>query len=209
LHVSAASAQRYNTSLSRVRHHLGDRRLQALRPADLAGLYAISVRAGLAPRSVEHVHVVLHRALRQAKLWGLLRDNPADLAKPPAVGDEEITILQPDRARELLDRLRGQPLYLIASLGLATGLQRSEILALRWRDVDLDAGRLRVEQALEQTTAYGVRVKGPKTKHGRRTISVPAHVVVELRAHWRAQQEQRLALGTGKAPSDSPVLATF
>jgi integrase len=208
LHVSAASAQRYATSLSFVRRHLGDRRLQALRPADLAGLYATLVRAGLAPRSVEHVHVVLHRALRQAKLWGLLRDNPAGLAKPPAVDDEEITILQPDRARELLDRLYGQPLYLIASLGLATGLRRSEILALRWRDVDL-AGRLRVEQALEQTTAYGVRVKGPKTKHGRRTISLPAHAVADLRAHWRAQQEQRLALGVGKSPADSPVLATF
>jgi integrase len=209
LHVSAASAQRYATSLSFVRRHLGDRRLQTVRPADLAALYAILVRAGLAPRSVEHVHVVLHRALRQAKLWGLLRDNPAELAKPPAVDDEEITILQPDRARELLDRLYGQPLYLIASLGLATGLRRSEILALRWRDVDLDAGRLRVERALEQTTAYGVRVKGPKTKHGRRTISLPAHAVADLRAHWRAQQEQRLALGVGKSPDDSPVLATF
>ena len=117
--------------------------------------------------------------------------------------------LQPDRARDLLDRLYGQPLYLIASLGLATGLRRSEILALRWRDVDLDAGRLRVEQALEQTTAYGVRVKGPKTKHGRRTISLPAQAVADLRAHWRAQQEQRLALGVGKSPDDSPVLATF
>jgi integrase len=209
LHVSAASAQRYATSLSFVRRHLGDRRLQALRPADLAGLYATLVRAGLAPRSVEHAHVVLHRALRQAKLWGLLRDNPAELAKPPAVDDVEIAILQPDRARELLDRLYGQPLYLIASLGLATGLRRSEILALRWRDVDLDAGRLTVERALEQTIAHGIRVKGPKTKYGRRTISLPAHAVADLRAHWRAQQEQRLALGIGKSPDDSPVLAAF
>jgi integrase len=209
LHVSAASAQRYTTSLSRVRRHLGDRRLQALRPADLAGLYAILVRAGLAPRSVEHIHLVLHRALRQAKLWGLLRDNPADLEKPPAVNDEEIAILQPDRARELLDRLRGQPLYLIASLGLATGLRRSEMLALRWQDVDLDNGRLTVERALEQTTVYGVRVKGPKTRKDRRTISLSAHTVGELRGHWRTQQEQRLALGMGKAPPNSPVLATF
>src|SRR5262249_30712938 len=78
LHVSAASAQRYATSLSFVRRHLGDRRLQALRPADLAGLYATLVRAGLAPRSVEHVHVVLHRALRQAQRLGLRAGNAAD-----------------------------------------------------------------------------------------------------------------------------------
>jgi integrase len=158
---------------------------------------------------VKHAHNVLHRALEQAKLWGLLRDNPAEMAKPPSIPDEERAILQPERARDLLERLRGQPLYLLASLALATGLRRSEALALRWRDVDLDAGRLTVEQALEQTATHGIRTKGPKTRHGRRTISLPAHIVAELRSHWCAQQEQRLALGMGRAPVDGFVLAAI
>jgi integrase len=209
LHTTVASAQRYARSLAYARRHLGERRLQALRPADLAALYATLSRAGLAPRTVKHAHNVLHRALEQAKLWGLLRDNPAEMAKPPSIPDEERAILQPERARDLLERLRGQPLYLLASLALATGLRRSEALALRWRDVDLDARRLTVEQALEQTATHGIRVKGPKTRHGRRTISLPAHIVAELRSHWRAQQEQRLALGMGKAPVDGFVLAAI
>ena len=209
LHTTVASAQRYARSLAYARRHLGDRRLQALRPADLAALYATLSRAGLAPRTVKHAHNVLHRALEQAKLWGLLRDNPAEMAKPPSIPDEERAILQPESARDLLERLRGQPLYLLASLALATGLRRSEALALRWRDVDLDARRLTVEQALEQTATHGIRTKGPKTRHGRRTISLPAHIVAELRAHWRAQQEQRLALGMGKAPVDGFVLAAI
>src|SRR5262249_34135087 len=117
------------------------------------------------------------------------------------------TFLQPDQARELLARLHGHPLYLLASLGLATGMRRNEMLALRWRDLDLDAGRLTVEQALEQTRAHGIRTKAPKTKHGRRTISLPAHIVVELRDHWRAQQEQRMMLGMGRSPDASMVLA--
>ena len=209
LHTTAASAQRYARSLAYARRHLGNRRLQALRPADLAALYATLSRAGLAPRTVKHAHNVLHRALEQAKLWGLLRDNPAEMAKPPSIPDDERAILQPESARDLLERLRGQPLYLLASLALATGLRRSEALALRWRDVDLDAGRLTVEQALEQTATHGIRIKGPKTRHGRRTISLPAHIVAELRSHWRAQQEQRLALGMGKAPVDGFVLAAI
>jgi len=209
LHTTVASAQRYARSLAYARRHLGDRRLQALRPADLAALYATLSRAGLAPRTVKHAHNVLHRALEQARLWGLLRDNPAEMAKPPSIPDEERAILQPESTRHLLERLRGQPLYLLASLALATGLRRSEALALRWRDVDLDAGRLTVEQALEQTATHGIRTKGPKTRHGRRTISLPAHIVAELRAHWRAQQEQRLALGMGKAPVDGFVLAAI
>src|SRR5262249_38180105 len=172
-------------------------------------IYATMSRAGLAPRTVKHAHNVLHRAFKQAKLWGLLRDNPAEMARPPSIPDEETAILQPERARVLLERLHGQPLYLLASLLLATGLRRSEALALRWRDIDLDVGRLRVEQALEQTVTHGVRIKGPKTRHGRRTISLPAHTVAELRAHWRAQQEHRLALGIGKAPADGFMLAAM
>src|SRR5262249_39912528 len=96
-----------------------------------------------------------------------------------------------------------------ASLALATGMRRNEMLALRWQDVDLDAGRLTIERSLEQTRMHGIRIKSPKTRKGRRTISLPASTAAELRAHWRAQQEQRMSLGIGKAPADSPVLARF
>ena len=88
-------------------------------------------------------------------------------------------------------------------------MRRNELLALRWQDVDLDAARLRVELSLEQTKRHGLRFKAPKTRHGRRSVALPSTVVAELRAHWRSQQEQRMALGIGKAPADSQVLATF
>ena len=209
VHVSARTAERYRQLLDHVRRHFGNRQLQKLRPADLAALYAALSRSGLAPRTISHVHSVVFQGLRQAKVWGVVRDNVAETVKPPPVPDQELPILQPNRARELLDALGGHPLRLIASLALATGMRRNEILALRWSDLDLDAGRLRVEVSLEETRAHGVRIKGPKTRNGRRTISLPAHVIAELRAHWRTQQEQRLAIGMGKAPSDSQVLATF
>jgi integrase len=209
VHVSARTAESYVDMLAHVRRRLGNHPIQKLRPADLATFYADLSRSGLAPGSVGHVHRVLHRALGQAKAWGIVRDNPADMVKPPPVPERELPILQPDRARKMLDRLRGQPLYLLAALGLATGMRRNEMLALRWQDVDLDAGRLRVEIALEQTRAHGIRTKAPKTKKGRRTISLSAATVADLRAHWRAQQEQRLALGIGKSPDESSVLATF
>ena len=207
LHTAARTAERYACSIAHVRRHLGDRRLQSLRPADVAALYAALSKVGLAARTVKHVHVVLHRALGQAKVWALVKDNVAEMVKPPTAAAEEAKILQPDQARELLARLHGHPLYLLASLGLATGMRRNEMLGLRWRDLDLDAGRLTVEQALEQTRAHGIRTKAPKTKHGRRTISLPAHIVVELRDHWRAQQEQRMMLGMGRSPDASTVLA--
>jgi integrase len=209
IHVAVATAVRYGSLLDHVRRRLGDRRLQKLTATDLATLYATLVRSGSAPRTVAHVHSVLFQALEQARLWRLVRDNVAQAVKPPPVPDRELPILQPDRARELLELLRGKPPHLLASLALATGMRRNEMLALRWCDVDLDAGRLRVELSLEETTAHGIRAKAPKTRNGRRTISLPAHIVAELRGHWRQQQEHRLALGMGKAPPDSPVLATL
>jgi integrase len=209
IHAGARTAERYRDALAHVRRHLGERPLQKLRPADIAALYATLSRGGLAPRSVQLVHRVLHRALGQAKAWGAVRDNAAEVVKPPPAPDQEKQILQPEQARELVEKLRGQPLYMLALLALATGARRNELLALRWQDVELDAGRLRIETSLEQTRAHGIRVKAPKTRKGRRTISLPAHAVAELRLHWREQQEQRLALGAGRSPADSPVLAAF
>jgi len=209
VHVSARTGERYRQLLDHVRRHLGNRQIQKLRPADLAALYATLSRSGMAPRTINHVHSVVFQALKQAKAWGIIRDNVAETVKPPPVPEQELPILQPDRACELLEALRGHPFYLIAALALATGMRRNEILALRWQDVDLDTGRLRVELSLEETRAHGIRFKAPKTRNGRRTISLPAHIVAELRAHWRQQQEHRLAFGMGKAPPDSPVLATL
>jgi integrase len=206
-HVSAHSRERYRFALDHVRRQLGYKRLQKLRPADLAAFYAALAREGLAPRTIKLMHSVLHRALGQAKIWGIIRDNPAELAKPAKAPDRETPMLQPDQAAALLERLRGKPLYLLASLALGTGMRRNEMLALRWQDIDLVAGRLTIEQSLEQTAAHGIRTKGPKTKHGRRTISLPAHLVAELRQHWREQQEQRLGMGLGKVLESAPVFA--
>jgi integrase len=207
IHVSAYSRERYRFALDHVRRQLGERLLQKLRPADLAALYAALGRGGLASRTIRLIHTVLHKALGQAKSWDLIRNNPADLVKPPKMPDQETPMLQPDQAVALLERLRGKPLYLLASLALGTGMRRNEMLGLVWENIDLAAGRLTIERSLEQTTAHGIRVKGPKTKHGRRTISLPAHLVAELRQHWREQQEHRLGIGLGKAPDSAPVFA--
>ena len=64
---------------------------------------------------------------------------------------------------------------------------------------------MKVERALEQTKRGGLVFKQPKTRDGRRTISLPPSTVAELRVHRRSQAEQRLALGLGKASDDGLV----
>jgi integrase len=145
-------------------------------------------RAGLAARTVKHVHVVIHRALGQAKLWGLVRDNCAQMAKPPSAPDLELPILQPERARDLLERLRGQPLYLLASLALATGLRRSEALA---------GCRSRRRPSDGRT---GVRANGhPRHPNYRPQDAPRAADDLSARAH-RGRATRSLARATGTAP---------
>jgi integrase len=210
--VSAKTIERYRELLAHhVRPHLGARRIQRLRPVDLAELYgklqhAKPDGAGLSARTVGHVHRLLHRVLSAAVKWTVIPTNPAALAEAPRVERTEVEILTPDQVGTALRALRGRPLYPVAVVAIATGMRRGELTALRWNDVDLDAGKIRVERSLEQTNA-GLAFKAPKTKAGRRTVSIPPSIVAELREHWLQQQEQRLALGLGRADRDDLAFA--
>jgi len=77
--------------------------------------------------------------------------------------------------------------------GAGDGLRRGEILALRWRNVDLTAGAIRVVESLEQTKA-GLRFKSTKSEKGR-GVALPSFATAELRRDKQAQAETLLALG--------------
>lgn len=211
--VTPKTLERYKELLaSYVRPRLGQRRIQELEAVSFTDFYATLRREGrgagkgLSARSVGHVHRVLHGALEEAVARRLISRNPTRGATRPRVEEREPETLTAEQLPELLRKLRGHTLYPIAALALATGMRRGELLALRWQDVDFDASRLRVERSLEQTGA-GLRFKAPKSRAGRRSITLPASAVTDLRAHWKAQQEERMRRGLGKAPEDGLVFA--
>src|SRR5262249_47383005 len=77
---------------------------------------------------------------------------------------------------------------------LSTGMRRGETLALRWKNVDLERGTLRVVESLEQTKS-GIRFKAPKTDRVR-VVTLPAFATEALKRHKREQTEELLMLGT-------------
>jgi integrase len=222
--VSPKTGERYRQLIkNQIKPHIGGLRLQKLRPVHLAELYAKLLRegrtrggsekptasVGLNARTVGHVHRLVHRALGIAVQWGVVHRNISDATDPPPVTSTEIKILSEGQIGQVLAHIRGRTLSPIVSVDLATGLRRGELVGLRWKDIDFEAGKLRVEQSVEQTKKAGLRIKPPKTKHGRRTLALPASIVAELRAHRTAQQRRRLALGLGKVPDDSMVFARW
>jgi integrase len=198
---------------SYVNPHLGAMQLQKLKPIALTEFYAKLLREGghdgrkLSSRSVGNVHRLLHAALAHAVKWGLITANPADNVSAPRTESPEVEIPDAAGIAALLARLRDKSLYMTAVLGLATGMRRGEMLALRWRDID--AGKITVARSLEQSKAGGLRFKSTKTRSGKRTITIPPSVVAELRRYRLEQQERWLALGLGKVRDDGLVLATW
>jgi integrase len=92
-----------------------------------------------------------------------------------------------------------RPLLPWLGVGLGGGASPKSTFALPPRgDLDLEAGRLKVERAIEATKAKGLRIKSPKTRHGRRTIALPPIAIEVFREHRKTQLEIRLKLGIGR-----------
>jgi integrase len=151
---------------------------------------------GLSPRTRHHIHRILNSALARAVEQQLLARNPAEVFKKrlPKVEHREMTTLSPEQSAQLLAEIRHTRVYWPVLLALSTGMRRGEVFALRWRNVDLERGILRVMESLEQTKA-GIRFKAPKTDRTR-NITLPTFAIAELRRLKREQAEELLVLGT-------------
>jgi hypothetical protein len=123
---------------------LGTRRLAKLKPADLDAFYRQLLASGgtggrpLAPGTVRRIHVILRRALNQGVKWGWLGVNPATATTPPRVPVSEIKPPSAEALGRVLRRAEAESpdLHCYLMLAAATGARRSELIALRWSDID-------------------------------------------------------------------------
>lgn len=152
----------------------------------------------LDPSTVKAVHVVLHKAFGAAVKWERLARNPADHADPPrvAVEADDIQTWSASQLRAFLasTAAAGDRNYALWVLLATTGMRRGEALGLRWQDVDLDAGRLRVVQTVLSINGK-IAVSEPKTARGRRPLALDPSTVAVLRKHRRRMLEERMLVG--------------
>ena len=206
--LSPRSREQYADLINRmIAPLLGEIELQKLKPLDVKRwLDGLRGRDGhkLHPRTIRHAYRVLHGALAEAVKLDMVSRNVTVSVAPPKIVTTEKEILNASQITGVLDMLKGSRLYPIASLAVATGMRRGELLALRWRNVDLTKCVLRVEASLEQTKG-SLRFKAPKSAKGLRSISLPKSAVAMLSEHRREQLEIRLSLGLGKPSEDALV----
>jgi integrase len=171
---------------------LGRTTLIKLSPQDLQALYAAKLAGGLAPRTVGHIHRVLHKALGQAVRWGLVVRNIVDAVDPPKVNRAEMRALNAEQARRLLVAAEGDPLEALYVLALTTGMRQGELLGLHWGDFDLEAGTIQVRRTIGRVRGRGFVESEPKSASGRRQITLAPSAVEALRRHWDRQFTERL-----------------
>jgi integrase len=213
--ISARTAQRYRQLLeNQITPHVGAKVLQKLKPLDIEQWHTtlkkqgrVRGEGGVAARTIGHAHRVLGKALKDAAKNDLVTRNVTKAQPAPKVAENDIIIVQD--VADLVTKLAGNRMHVLAMIALFTGMRLGEILALRWNRVDLDRKVAQVREALEQTKAHGIRFKLPKSKAGRRDITLPDILIDVLREHRKVTLELRMQLGAGKLPEDALLFATI
>lgn len=205
LRKSTHDAYRRNIELH-VIPALGKRPLDQLSPEDIDLFYAALLKSGrkkrpgekgpakgLAPKTVHNIHVMLNKALSDAARKGTVVRNVVALADAPSLRARkrpEIKAWEIDQLVRFLDAIaphRMAPAFYFAA---HTGMRRGEVLGVRWRDLDVDAGRVSVRQALV-SVAYEISISDVKTGTSRRTIDIDDDVVQLLKDWHKVRTEER------------------
>ena len=221
--ISAQTVRDSTLSAYRVAvyHHLipglGAHRLERIKPEHFEKLYKKMTVAGAKPATAHQVHRTARVALNVAVARGYLGKNPVVLAKYPRVEEEEIEPYSVEEVQRLIETalpLRNGVRFIVA---LSTGLRQGEVLGLKWTDIDLAAGTLRVRKnRLRPKYAHGCtkpcgrkypgycpqrtqtrpKVAEVKSRAGRRPFPIPEPLGELLKAHRAAQEVERETAGS-------------
>ncbi len=204
--VGPSQYANYEIILERhIKPHLGDVRLQKLAEPQIIAMYRELEKTGhrystedkprgLSPKSVRHVHAVLHRALSDAVEWRYITHNPAESRKTKPPKPRRKADMKVWTAEELQTFLSSQTedrLYPLWRFMAMTGVRRGEALGLEWGELDLNNGVVTIARS---RTIYGTAA--PKTERGRRSIDLDTETVAVLKTWRKRQLEERMLWGT-------------
>jgi integrase len=127
--------------------------------------------------------VVLGAALGQAVRWGDLARNVAELVDRPRAPHREVTAMSPEQVKAFLKKAKDDRLFALYVLAIATGARQGELLALRWSDVDLDAGTITIKATLTLDADKKLVRTEPKTQESVRSVNLGQSLLAELKAH--------------------------
>jgi integrase len=181
---------------------LGKVKIHRLTPQQVQGFYSQKMSQGLAPKTVNNIHGVLHKALDNAVKWNILPRNVCDAVTPPRIPHKEKNVLTKQQAHTLLEEVKAHRLEALLTLAITSGMRERKPLALHWQDINFEDCSLQVKRAVSYLKGYGYVESEPKTAKGRRMIKLPVFVVGILIRHRAQQEEQRRQVGSAWIEKD-------
>jgi len=182
-----------------IQPNLGRHKLTELKPDHIRSMLARMRAQALSRTTVHMAYSTLRSALNAAIREQVITWNPCTAVKVEGPDRPEMAVWTPEQVSVFLAHAQEREPHLAAAYQIAAwrGLRRGELAGLRWSDIDLDAGLLRVERSV----GYSGEVGSPKTARGQRTVSLGRRLVLALRAHQAAQPVRGLPPGeTGCSP---------
>lgn len=153
---------------------------------------------GLSPTTVRQYHIILNGAFQYAVDHRILTYSPMASVKPPKKDQKEIKTLTAGEIGVLLNYLEetDSVIYIPAYIAAVTGMRLSEVLGLKWRDIDLKKGTVSVSRTLQQSKKK-IYFSDVKSKHSKRLIYITQKDAAVLKQHKKNQARNKLMLGPG------------
>ena len=135
---------------------------------------------GLSAKTVRNINQIICSALNLAIEQRLILTNPADACALPKLEHREMKTLPVEQLTSFLREAKESGVFEMYYIELATGLRRGELLGLKWSDIDLEHGSLRVQRQIARID--GEIVEAPlKTKNAYRTLPLSADAIDVLK----------------------------
>ena len=195
-YLRASTLHGYRIAVGRIVSRVGDTNLGSLTPVHVQGLQTDLLASGgregrpLAEKTVANTHVVLHKAMADAVRLGLLDHNVVAAVDPPRVPRPQLSVWTVDQLRDFLTVASSHRLSAAFVLLATTGMRRSEVLGLRWSDIDFDDRSVSIVRTLTVVAGRPV-VTAPRTTASRRLVYLDSSTVDALRSHRDASTVTR------------------
>ena len=151
---------------------------------------------------MRYIHVTLHRAFKSAVKLGIVPRNVCDNVDVPGIERHEMQTMSEGDIQTFLETAKNGSYYCLYYLALFSGMRRSELLALRWSDIDLLGCQASINRTLHRLNNGEIIIKEPKTQKSRRLVALSPSTIQVLRDHKASQETEKLLAGKLLQESD-------
>jgi len=181
---------------------LGNITLTQLKAEHLQRYYSEKISSGLSNVTIRHHHTLLHKALGTAVSWDILPRNVADSVTTPRIQRKDMQTWDESEVTRFLEEAKHTPYYALFYTTLFTGMRRSELLALRWSDVDFILSQIYVSRSLHCLKGGKIIYRPTKTAKGRRAIALTPSTFMVLSEHHKTCVADRMLLNSQLSDED-------